>query len=295
MKSSQSVLSLAALDNIYFESPCKAMKNKVFFVILIVLFSSTFLHAEEYKLSMLPRYFPEKLNQMMTPLTEYLSNETGARIDLVLTKDFATYESELLKGKIAIGYENPLVYAKIANKHKAIAIAVKGIGGDQFRGIIITRPDSGISKIAHLKGKKIMIVSESSAGGFLSQALSLEKSGLDAYRDCKIVEAAENRQENVIISVSIGDVDAGFIRESALHIADEYIIPHSIKMIAETAWLPNWALSVSRDLPEDLQNAIQRAVLKLPRDSVVLKAIGLTAFVAASDGDYDVMKEFVDQ
>ncbi len=271
------------------------MKNRVFLVLLVVFFSAASLHAEEYKISILPRYFPEKLNRMMTPLTEYLRSETGARIDLVLTKDFATYEAELLKGEIAIGYENPLVYAKVANTHKAIAIAVKGTGGDQFRGIIITRPDSGITRLSHLKGKKVMIVSESSAGGFLSQDLSLKKSGLDVYKDCKIVEAAENRQENVIISVSIGDVDAGFIRESALHIADEYIMPHSIKMIAETEWLPNWALSVSRDLPESLQNAIQQAVLKLPRDSAVLKAMGLTAFVAAGDGDYDVMREFVDQ
>lgn len=48
-------------------------------------------------------------------------------------------------------------------------------GGEKFRGIIITRKDSPINKIDDLKGKKIMIVSPSSAGGYLSQKLYLEK------------------------------------------------------------------------------------------------------------------------
>ncbi len=270
------------------------MKNVLLLTLILLSFNSGLIRAEEYKLSMLPRYFPEKLNRMIQPLAAYLSSETGLKIESVLTADFAIYEAEVLKGKIAIGYENPLVYAKVAGSHKVLAIAVKGEGGDKFRGIVITRPDSGITKLAHLKGKKIMIVSKSSAGGFLSQSLSLKKNGLDVYQDCELVEAAENRQENVIISVSIGDVDAGFIRESALHKADEYIMPGTVKTVVETDWLPNWALSVSRDMPLKQQEKIQTAVLKLNRDSSVLQAMELTAFVAATDADYEIMRGFVE-
>lgn len=64
-----------------------------------------------------------------------------------------------------------------------------------------------------------MIVSQSSAGGFLSQKLGFKKMGLDVDRDCQLVEAAANQKENVIIAVSIGDAE--FIRESALHKADK--------------------------------------------------------------------------
>ena len=86
---------------------------------------------------------------------------------------------------------------------------------------------------------------------------------------------------------------AGFIRESALHKADEFIMPGSVKVITETAWLPNWALSVNRNLPEEQKDAIKTALLQLNEEDTVLKAIGLKGFKAATDSDYDVIRELI--
>lgn len=270
------------------------MKKLFFFLLILFCSGSGLVQAGEYKLSMLPRYFPEKLTAMITPMATYLSRETGNTIKPVLTDNFASFEAKILKGNIAIGYENPLVYVNVSGSHEVLATAVKGKGGDKFRGIIISRPDSEITNVSDLKGKKVMIVSKASAGGFLSQKLTLKENGLDVDRDCQLFEAADNRQENVIISVSIGDVDAGFIRESALHKADEFIMPGSIKSVVETAWLPNWAFSVSKQMPVELKDAIKTAILKLPPESSVMKAMGLTAFKASTDLDYDVMRGLIE-
>ncbi len=273
-----------------------SIMKKLFIVTILLLavcFSFSPVHAEEYKLSMLPSYFPEKIKAMITPLAEYLSMQTHQTIDTVLMDNFASYEAALLKGNVDIGYENPLVYVNVSSTHEVIATAVKGKGGDRFRGIVITRPDSEIKTLNDLKGKKVMIVSKSSAGGFLSQKLTLEENGIDPGRDCKLIEAADNRQKNVIISVSIGDVDAGFIRESALHKADDFIMPGSIKTAFETAWLPNWALSVKKDMDPALKEALQKALLDLPAEGSVLQAMGLKAFKAATDADYDVIRGLI--
>ncbi|MCF6207051.1 MAG: PhnD/SsuA/transferrin family substrate-binding protein, partial [Sulfurovum sp.] len=143
--------------------------------------------------------------------------------------------------------------------------------GEKFRGIIIVRPDSGIKSVADLKDKQIMIVGKTSAGGYLSQKLTLQKQGIPLPGE-NMSEAADNRQENVIIAVSIGDVDAGFIRESALHKADKYIMPRSIKVLAPTAWLPNWAFSVNRNMPQAQKKALLNSLLALQKESIVLKA-----------------------
>jgi len=269
------------------------MKKLFIFIFVLVCLSRGLVQAAEYKLSILPRYFPEKLTAMMAPLSTYLSQEIGVDVTPVLTENFADYESKLLNETITIGYENPLVYVNVSARHEVLATAVKGKGGDKFRGIIITRPDSGITKIAALKGKNIMIVGKTSAGGYLSQKLTLKKNGIDVDSDCMLSVAADNRQENVIISVSIGDVDAGFIRESALHKADHFIMPGTITSITETAWLPNWAFSVNRRMPQHMKDTIQAAILKLPRNSNVLQAIGITSFINATDSDYDVMRSLI--
>lgn len=270
------------------------MKKICCILFLLVSFNTGLVQAEEYNLSMLPRYFPEKLTAMITPLSAYLSRETGNSIKPILTDNFAQYEGEVLKGSIVIGYQNPLVYVNVSSRHEVLATAVKGKGGDRFRGIIISRPDSGITTIPDLKGKEIMIVSKTSAGGYLSQKLSLKESGIDVDNECKLSVAADNRQENVIISVSIGDVDAGFIRESALTKADQFIMPGSVKSVIDTAWLPNWAFSVNRAMPQQQKDDIRAAILKLNKESSALKAMELTSFKAASDSDYDVVRGLIE-
>ena len=264
-----------------------------FLIVLIICFATPLMAEEQYKFSMLPRYFPKRIMGMINPLAEYLSKEKGLTVKAVLTKDFAEYENRLKNGEIEIGYENPLVYVKVSKAHEVLVMAVKGDGGDKFRGIIITRPDSGIESIKDLRHKKIMIVGETSAGGYLSQKMTLSNNGVDVEKDCEIGVAADNKQENVIISVSIGDVDAGFIRESAFHAGDKYIQPGSIKTLAHCAWLPNWAFSVKRSIPETKKRAIKNALLGLKKGSPVLKAIGLNGFCPTDDSRYDIMRKLL--
>ncbi len=259
--------------------------------IIVLLFASVLpSRGAEYKISMLPRYFPEKLTAMLSPLADYLSEKTGEDIKFVLTKNFADYENRVKSGEIAIAYQNPLVYMNVANVQEVTAIANKGKDGVKFRGIVITRPDSPITSLADLKNKHVMIVGETSAGGFLSQKLSLRQNNIDTS-SITFESAADNRQENVIIAVSIGETDAGFIRESALHKADKYIMPGSIKTIAATAWLPNWAFSTNRSMDPALRDKIRSAVLALKADGKVLKALGLKGFNPASDHDYEIMRQ----
>jgi phosphonate transport system substrate-binding protein len=261
-------------------------------VCLLLTSPSQNLRAAEdgYKFSMLPRYFPKRIQSMIEPMAAHLSEKLGVPVAAVLAKDFSEYESRLKSGEIAIGYENPLVYTKVSQRHEVLAMALKGTGGDRFRGIVIARPDSEIAHIGDLKHKKILIVGKTSAGGFLSQKLSLAEEGIDVERDCQLEEASDNKQENVIISVSIGDVDAGFIRESALHVADQYIRPGTIKVVASCAWLPNWALSVDRQLSSERKTAIQKAIVSLETESPTLKALEITGFKIATDHQYDVVR-----
>jgi len=270
------------------------MKKIIIFLLALIIFFPASVFAEEtYKLTMLPRYFPKRIRSMIDPLAEYLSQRTGFTIKPVLTKDFTEYENSIKRGDIAIGYQNPLVYAKVSKAHEVLAMAIKGAGGDKFRGIVIARPDSGIESIRDLRNKKIMIVGKTSAGGFLSQKITLSENGINTKRDCVIEEASDNKQENVIISVSIGDVDAGFIRESALHVADKYIRPGSIMVVSNCAWLPNWAFSVNRNLPDEVKNKIKKAVLQLKREDPVLKAMRLEGFRPARDSQYDILRKLI--
>ena len=262
-------------------------------VLLIVLITAApvpLLAGDTYKLSMLPRYSSEEINRRINPLANYLTQKTGASIETVITSDFAQYEKRLQNGSIQIGYENPYIYTLVSESHEALAMAVKGKDGDKFRGIVIARKDSGLSTLQDLRGKTISIVGPTSAGGYLSQKLSLMEAGIDIEAECTIMEAVDNKQENVIFAVYTGEADAGFIRESALHQADSYISASQIKVLSECAWLPNWSFSVDRTLPEKVKKGIQAALLNLEPDHPVMKALKIERFKLATDSDYDTVR-----
>jgi phosphonate transport system substrate-binding protein len=247
--------------------------------------------AASFTLSMLPRYSPEEISQRITPLAEVLADRLNARVEPVVASDFQQYEQRLKRGDIKIGYENPYVYVRVSDQQEVIAMATKGKNGNRFRGIIITRADSDIVEVGDLKGRTVSIVSRSSAGGFLSQKVTLEEKGFDVNKDLQLVEALDNKQENVILSVYYGDVDAGFIRESALRKVDSYVPPTQIRIIKRTAWLPNWALSVDRTMPDEIKMAIKDTVLGLTKEDKAIQALKIDGFIPAKDADYDVMRK----
>jgi phosphonate transport system substrate-binding protein len=263
--------------------------------LVLIFFTTTVLPAvtiaqETYQLSMTPQSASDDINNRISPLAAYLSQRTETNIEVVITNNYDQYEKQLKNGSIDIGFENPYIYTLVSKTHKVLAMAVKGKDQDKYRGIIIARKDSNVQILEDLRGKRVAIVGYSSAGGYLSQKLSLLEVGINVDKDCTIVEAVGNKQENVILSVYTRDVAAGFIRESALNQVDRYIAPIQIKMLCICTWLPNWAFSVKKTLPIKLKEQIRTALLDLTPNHPVIKALKIDAFRLAKDNEYDIVR-----
>ncbi len=246
--------------------------------------------AADYKLSMLPRYSTEEINARIIPLAKYLSDQTGLVIVPTLTSTFDQYIKQLSSGTIDIGFQNPYIYVLASKAHEVVAMAIKGTNRDKFRGFIITSSSSPLHTLEDLRGKKISIVGYTSAGGYLSQKLTMLDHGIDVDKECILEEAPENKQENVIFSVYTGDVDAGFVRESALNKAQAFVPASALTVMEGTAWLPNWAISVSRDMPQEDKAKIAQAIQALQDGAPALKALKVNKFRVAHDSEYNIVR-----
>lgn len=243
-----------------------------------------------YKISMLPKFSAEEINRRITPLAQHLAEHTGLTITPVIAASFAQHKQKLQSGAVHIGFTNPTIYTLVSSTHEVIAMADTE-DGTHLRGVIITRSDSPIKTLDDLRGKRISFVSMGAAGGFLSQKLTLMEAGIDVRKDLTLTEAVENRHENVIFAVHTGSADAGFIRELALEQVDRFIPPSSIRVLAKGTWLPNWALSVNRTLPEDVKKKITEAIFALTPDSEAIKALRINKFIPAKDQDYNLIRK----
>lgn len=241
-------------------------------------------------LSVTPRFSPDELLKQMTPLAERLTDALGEKVNIVLSSDFKGMEQDMRSGRVDIAYVNPIIYPLASEAHEALAIVSEGSGGEKLRGLVITRTDSDIVSPDDLKGRSGTIVSFKSVGGYLSQKVTLGKKGVDAQKDMQLQEAKDNKQENVALAVYLGETDTGFIREDALHIADKYVPPSQIRVILRGEWMPSWAISVKRSLPQKVKDTVRETVLGLKPGDEFLKRIDANGFVPGSDADYDVYR-----
>lgn len=248
--------------------------------------------AADLTMAITPRFSPEEMLTRLTPLKGRLEKGLGKSIEIVVSPDFKDFEKRMKAGQFDIAYSNPTIYPNASNIMDAVAMSSEGKSGARLRGIIITRSDSGIVSLEDLKGHSVTAVSLKSTGGYLSQKVTLEKSGI-GMNDIQVQEALENKQENVVLSVFYGDVDAGFINEDALHIADNYVPPNQIQVIQRTAWMPSWVISVKRSLPDPVRTKVRDELVSLKPEDPAAQALKINGFVPATDADYDVVREAV--
>ncbi|MBN2800562.1 MAG: phosphate/phosphite/phosphonate ABC transporter substrate-binding protein [Deltaproteobacteria bacterium] len=257
---------------------------------LLFLLTSSAL-AEDYTVSVLPRYAPNEVNERAKALASYLNEVTNLNITPVVTAAFPEYEARIQHGDISLGFENPYIYIRAAETRDVIAMAMTGKDGPKLQGVIITRAGSDIVTLEDLRGKRIAIAGYSAAGGYLSQKLAMMEAGIDVDKECQVTEALYNKHENVIMSVYYGDVDAGFVRETALTEVAEYVPRSQINIMGKGAWLPNWSFSVADSVSEADRTAIRDALVNIPTGSPLLKTLKVTGFQEAQDSDYDSIRK----
>lgn len=277
-------------------SMCKRkwVKRRVFLVLFLPLLfvfqqqAACENHDETIYLSMLPGYSPDEILDRIAPLAKYLSSTLS--LEPYLMSNNNQYLRELKSGYIGVGFQNPYIYALASKNHKVIASVIKGDAGDKSRGVIISRTGGTIHSADDLRGKKVCYVGLNSASGFLSQKLTLLRLGIDVMKDLQLVEAIENKHENVVFAVYSGDVDAGFVQESALDNIQKFIPINAITVVGRTEWLPNWVVSVKRSMPEAVKLALQNKLVQLKKGHPVLVALKIDGFRPADDSEFNFFR-----
>ena len=248
------------------------------------------------KISLLPAYAPNLTNAKLQALTDYLNQRTGLKLEPEISADFTQYENRLKSGAVAVGFQSPAIYIQVSGTQEVVAMAVGREGvKDRRRGIIVTMKSSGIKALEDLKGKNVCIAGHFATYGYLSQKVTLRTVGIDVEKDMTLTEAMDNKGENVILALFAGEADAGFVHENALKQAEKYVNIAAIRVVAVCAWMPNWALTVNKALPEDDKKRIQAAALEIPVGHPVLDALNLENFRYSSDDDYQLVREAMAQ
>jgi phosphonate transport system substrate-binding protein len=247
----------------------------------------------------LPQYSHKVSYQRHHLLVEYLRRSTGLNILQVFPDTFDEHMNMVGRGLIDISFSNPFIYVKIADRYGSHAFArvVEAIGKENFRGQVICRADNpNIKSLADLKGKRLIAVDPTSAGGFLYPWSLIRENGLrrEDFAEIAFAPGPGGKQEKVVMAVYSGKYDVGTIREGTLDILANKIDLKQIRVLAYSRWYPGWVYAARRGLAPDIVTKIKKALLALdinnPEHRVILEKAGLTAILPATDAEFEPIR-----
>ena len=240
---------------------------------------------KSYTLAVLPQYTPVQMYRMLAPLALYLRSSAKIRVQVKPYPSFRSFVDGVERGEAEISYQDPAVALKLSDKMEPIAAAVYG-DRVRTRGMVVVPKDSAMRGLRDLKDHRVVVVSYLSAAGFVSQGATLSAMGLNPFVALKIYEAVRNCQENVLLDVTVGNADAGFLEERVgKALIRKLGVQDAVRIVGYTARVPQWIVSVRRDLSKTTKLALLNALLNLPES--VVKAMGVDGFLPAYRVDFD--------
>ncbi len=231
----------------------------------------------------------------------YLSKATGLPIRQVFPATFDEHIEMVRRGEIDISYVNPFAYLKMAsNGAFAFARVLEPNGSPEFRGEVIVRADNpAIKTLQDCRGKRLIAVDPSSAGGFLfPMGLFLDKGmKLSDFKEVAFAPGPGGKQEKVVLAVHAGLYDVGMVRDGTLSLLADRIDISSISVLGSSQAYPGWLFAARKGLSEDVVRAVSKALFALsidnPAQAPILEAAHIKAVIPARDQDYDPVRELV--
>jgi phosphonate transport system substrate-binding protein len=235
-------------------------------------------------------------------LVEYLKKETGYNIRQIFPDTFDEHMSLVGQGKVDISFSNPYAYVKTAHRYgeKAFAQVIENSGHKNFRGQIICRADNpSIRTLEDCKGKRLIAVDLTSAGGYLYPMGQFYDHGIrqQDFAEVHFSPGPGGKQEKVILAVYAGQYDIGLIREGSLNVVADKIDIRQIRVIAYSKFYPGWVYSARKNLNPEVLHKIQAAMFKLsvenPEHLAILENAHFTRIVPSNDTEFDSVRELM--
>jgi phosphonate transport system substrate-binding protein len=239
----------------------------------------------------------EKNDATYRPLAEHLARQLGRPVKLYTVDTWEGLAKSLANGETDIALMGPWGYV-LAN-HVAGAQAVASIlydGKPEYFAIMVTHPQSGIKRMADLKGRTFAFGDKGSTSGYLIPYHHFQKNGIEP--DKFLGRVLHTKHQAIEMQVTRGEIDAGadYNRNRDAMIAEGLIKAADSVVFWTSEPLPNDAVAVRAELAKDaafvakLRAALEAVGPELRRTPNLLPS-RYTGFVAKDNAYYRPIRD----
>lgn len=305
--------TMRLVNFIYSEEGSKIIENSGYAPVVMTLVIGT-----------IPERSVLKQEERYRPLVRYLYERLGSRVRIRL-KHLPSYEQvvdEFMAGKVNAAFFGSLTYAMAQSRVGAIAIArPEKDGVSQYRGLILTRKDSGIKSWEDLRGRSFAMIEATTAGEIFTK-LYLKRHGVNSPEKFlgRIVYVGSH--DDAILKVLNREVDAATAKDLIFYKLTQEIprLKEEILILATGFPAPENALTIRKDTDikcynchaqqrnkrgaagyhkggwDNLETSLRQALLDLDKTEegrAILEQFGADRFVKTTDEDYRELYESI--
>jgi phosphonate transport system substrate-binding protein len=272
-----------------------AMATKTLRSLLIALgmacCGTTALAAEPpYEFGVFP-YLPQtRIHELYSPIAADFEAKLGRQVQLSSKARYETFAEELRKSTYDIAFVQPFDYVDAHDKHGYLPLA-RRVG--DLEGLIVVRRDSPLTSIQDLKGR---IVANPPADAAVSQVTSMALWDAGIHPSTGVKRDYGRNHFTCLQSVLIGAADACGTAQQPLRTLESGQAMPRFRVLHKTVRMPHALFVVHKRVSRKDREALLKTIVDWPKTEEgrrILDRGQFIPFVAASDTDYEVVREYV--
>lgn len=251
---------------------------------------------KEVNFGLIPVAGTSSVKDTFGPLGAYLEKTLGVKVNLQSAGDYAGVITAMQHKHVDIAYFGPKSYVEAAKRAGAEAVATEVDAESElpgYKGIIITKKDSGLKTLEDIKGKTWAFTDSNSTSGTLVPTVMFSKKGINPQEYFSKVLYSGGHEAS-ILAVKAGKVDAAstnnldFNRGLGKHWNED-----DFNILWTSELIPGSPMTVRNDLPESFKKAVKDAFLSL-KDEKILSNMKIKGYVDGNDAFYNPVRELIE-
>lgn len=246
------------------------------------------------RIGLIPEQNIFKQLERYQPLAAYLSEKSGARIELTILTRYGNIVDNFRSAELDGAFFGSFTYA-LAHRRLGVEVLARPVALDNtstYYGLIFARKDSGIRGLPDMKGKRFVFVDKATTAGYLLPMDYFRKGGVRDLKGYFLETYFAGTHEAAIRDVLEGRAHAGAAKSTVFDrlAAEEPRIRDELVILATSLHVPENGLAVREDLDPSLKRRLKEVLLAMhedPEGEKALAKLGATRFHETHDEDYD--------
>jgi phosphonate transport system substrate-binding protein len=270
--------------------------RRYFFVLALVLAGcKSQTPSTPLRVSMIPTTDPSKSLREMQPLTDYLAQRTGRKVEITIPTNYAAVVEALVNDQVDVAHLGGFTYVQASKRAGVVPLAQRERDRN-FHSLFITQPEKPINSLQDLKGRSLAFGDVNSTSGHLMPEYFLREAKIDPEVIQKAIYTGGH--DATLLAVANGKVDAGALDEAVYQrlTSTGKVDAAKVRVFYTTPAFLDYVWVARKELDGKTQKAVKDAFLALDpanaeQKAKILDALSASRYVQADDASYDKLRQ----